>query len=283
MGLTSTNALVTFDRATPGNASQPVSITGLLFTNEQILGIDRRPATGQLVDLGSSGNLYALHSGSGAASFVSVLSGAALTGNSFGVDLNPVVDRLRLTSNSGQNLRVNVDTGAATVDGALNGASSWIAAAAYFNNFASATSTTLYGIDTVQDALLIQAPPNNGTQTLVGALSVNSGGMAGFDHQRSERIDLCGPEQQRHRQELFLQHPPEHRRGHRSRRLRLRRQHGGSGAAAGHCRLGRFGAGHLGAVRRRACRVGPARAAAAKNPLIQRNCNAGRAGKAGRL
>ena len=131
--------------------------------------------------LGSSGNLYALHSGSGAASFVSVLSGAALTGNSFGVDFNPVVDRLRLTSNSGQNLRVNVDTGAATVDGALNGASSSIVAAAYSNNFAGATSTTLYGIDTVQDALFIQAPPNNGTQTLVGALGVNSSGVAGFD------------------------------------------------------------------------------------------------------
>ena len=34
----------------------------------------------------------------------------------FGVDFNPVPDRLRVVSNTGQNLRINVDTGATTTD-----------------------------------------------------------------------------------------------------------------------------------------------------------------------
>ena len=35
----------------------------------------------------------------------------ALEGTSFGVDFNPTVDRLRVISDTGQNLRVNVDDG----------------------------------------------------------------------------------------------------------------------------------------------------------------------------
>ena len=39
VGLTTTNALVRFDSATPINASLPINITGLVGTNEQIIGI----------------------------------------------------------------------------------------------------------------------------------------------------------------------------------------------------------------------------------------------------
>ena len=44
----------------------------------------------------------------------------ALTGSQFGVDFNPVADRLRVISDSGLNLRINADTGATTTDGAIN-------------------------------------------------------------------------------------------------------------------------------------------------------------------
>ena len=180
VGLTTTNALVTFDSATPTLGSAPVNITGLLF-NEQILGIDLRPATGVLFGLGSTGRLYSLDSATGAATFVSVLTGATLAGISFGVDFNPTVDRLRVTSNAGQNLRINVDTGAVTTDTALNGPTSSVAASAYTNNFAGATTTTLYDISSATDTLYIQAPPNNGTLSAVGALGVDTSGVAGFD------------------------------------------------------------------------------------------------------
>jgi Domain of unknown function (DUF4394)/PEP-CTERM motif len=181
IGLTSTNALVTFDTAAPANGSAPVTITGLLGANETILGIDRRAANGLLYGLGSSGRIYTLNSSTGAATFTSVLAGAALSGTAFGVDFNPVADRLRVTSNAGQNLRIDVSTGAATVDSPLNGPTTSLAAAAYTNNVAGATTTTLYGISAATDTLYIQNPPNNGTLVAVGSLGFDTTGVTGFD------------------------------------------------------------------------------------------------------
>lgn len=180
VGLTTTNALVTFDSTSPMNASLPIDITGLML-GEQILGIDLRPATGALFGLASSGRVYTLNPGTGAATFVSMITGASLSGTSFGVDFNPTVDRLRVTSNAGQNLRINVDTGAVIVDGALNGATTNLSASAYTNNFAGATRTTLFGIGSAADMLYTQAPPNSGTLTAVGALGVDTSAVAGFD------------------------------------------------------------------------------------------------------
>ncbi len=180
VGLTTTNALVSFDSSTPTQAGALMSITGLVGADERILGIDLRPATGAIYGLGSAGNLYTLNAMTGAATFVSGLS-TALSGTSFGVDFNPLVDRLRITSNAGQNLRTNVATGAATVDGALNGATTSISASAYTNNFAGTTSTALYGINGSAGMLYTQAPPNNGTLTAVGSLGVAASNVAGFD------------------------------------------------------------------------------------------------------
>ena len=181
VGLTSTNALVTFDTATPLNAAAPINITGLIGANETILGIDRRPATGVLYGLGSSGRLYTLNTLTGAATFASQISGATLSGTAFGVDFNPVPDRLRVTSNAGQNLRIDVTTGVATIDAALNGPTTSLAGSAYTNNFAGAVSTTLYGISSATDSLYVQSPPNNGTLVLVGALGFDTVAVTGFD------------------------------------------------------------------------------------------------------
>ena len=181
VGLTSTNALVTFDTATPLNAAAPINITGLIGASETILGIDRRPATGVLYGLGSSGRLYTLNTLTGAATFASQISGATLSGTAFGVDFNPVPDRLRVTSNAGQNLRIDVTTGVATIDAALNGPTTSLAGSAYTNNFAGAVSTTLYGISSATDSLYVQSPPNNGTLVLVGALGFDTVAVTGFD------------------------------------------------------------------------------------------------------
>ena len=53
--------------------------------------------------------------------------------------------------------------------------------AAYTNNVRAATSTTLYDVDTARDALVIQAPPNDGVLATVGALGVNLAGPLAFD------------------------------------------------------------------------------------------------------
>jgi hypothetical protein len=114
-----------------------------------------------------------------------------LSGNAFGVDFNPQADRLRIVSDTQQNLRVNVATGVAVVDGALNPAAPNVGAAAYTNNVAGAAFTSLYTIDATTDTLNLQNPPNAGTQVTVGALGVNVTNLAGFDIARGTNRALA--------------------------------------------------------------------------------------------
>lgn len=176
--LTNNNTLVNFDTLTPGMTSS-VSITGLAG-GDFLSGIDSRPANGALFGLavsGTTGRLYTIDRVTGAASLQSTIS-TALSGNFFGVDFNPTVDRLRLVSDTGQNLRINVDSGAAIIDGALQyaagdpnaGTPPQVVAAAYSNNFATALSTTLYTLDLATQSLVTQAPPNAGTLNTIGSL-----------------------------------------------------------------------------------------------------------------
>ena len=107
----------------------------------------------------------------------------ALSGANFGVDFNPVADRLRVVSNTGQNLRINVATGATTTDAVINRASgpASLLAAAYTNNFAGTSATALYDIDGLTDVLALQSPPNDGTLVNVGSIGVDITGFADLD------------------------------------------------------------------------------------------------------
>lgn len=177
--LTNNNVLVNFDTLSPGTTSS-VTITGLVG-GDFLSGIDSRPANGSLFGFaanGTTGRLYSVDRMTGVASLRSTIS-EALNGTFFGVDFNPTVDRLRVVSDTGQNLRVNVDTGATTPDGALQyaagdpnvGTTPQVVAAAYSNNFATAVSTTLYTLDLATQSLLTQSPPNAGTLNTIGSLS----------------------------------------------------------------------------------------------------------------
>lgn len=173
------NGLIIFNPETGVSVTKPI---GVLQTGETILGIDMRPANGQLFALGSSSRLYTINASSGIATVVNGMPFTpALSGTSFGLDFNPTVDRIRVVSNSGQNLRLNPVTGAALMDGGLNPGSPMVDAAAYTNNFAGATITTLYDIDVQADVLYTQNPPNNGTLVSVGPLGVNVTAQNGFD------------------------------------------------------------------------------------------------------
>ncbi len=179
--VSSTNNLLIFNLTAPAT---PVSkaITGLQ-AGENILGIDMRPATGQLYALGSTSRLYTINMSSGAATAVGTVPfTTALAGTSFGFDFNPLVDRIRVISNTGQNLRLDPNTGLiAAVDGALNPGTPAASAAAYTNNFAGTTATTLFVVDVTTDKLYIQNPPNNGTLVEVGNLNINVETDNGFD------------------------------------------------------------------------------------------------------
>ena len=179
----STNQLVRFDTATPGTVSTIGTITGLQV-GETILGIDFRPLNGQLYGLGSTSRLYTININTGAATQVGTAGAFTLSGTDFAFDFNPVPDRIRVISNTGQNLRLNPIDGTLTAtDTPLNPGTPAVTAAAYTNNFAGTTTTTLYDIDSTSDTLNIQNPPNNGTLVLVGALGVNITSSNGFDIQ----------------------------------------------------------------------------------------------------
>lgn len=175
------NNLLIFNPDRPGTpVSKPISG---LQPNEEVLGLDMRPATGQLYALGSSSRFYVINMSSGAAAAVSPTAFTpALSGSSFGFDFNPTVDRIRIVSNNGQNLRAHPTTGAIVmVDGSLNPGTPAVDAVAYTNSFAGSTSTTLYDIDVLLDKLFIQNPPNNGTLVEVGDLGPNADARNGFD------------------------------------------------------------------------------------------------------
>jgi hypothetical protein len=158
------------------------AITGL-NAGDNIVGIDFRPATSQLYALGASSRIYTINLGNGAATQVGASAfSPALMGTDFGFDFNPTVDRIRIVSNTGQNLRLNPITGAvAAVDSTLNPGMPQVSAAAYTNNFAGATATKLFVMDHNADRLFEQNPPNNGVLVNVGALGIDIPSSNGFD------------------------------------------------------------------------------------------------------
>jgi hypothetical protein len=185
VALGSGNTLRSFDSATPATISAPIAVTGLQ-SGETLLGIDFRPQTGQLYGLGSTSRLYVINTTTGAATQVGSAGTFTLSGSSFGFDFNPTVDRIRVVSNTGQNLRLNPNDGTlSATDTPLAFASGTgvpsVVGAAYTNNFAGATTTTLYDLDSGVDSLFTQSPPNNGTLNLVGSVGVGFGDLAGFD------------------------------------------------------------------------------------------------------
>jgi hypothetical protein len=154
LALTDNNTLLRFDSATPATTTS-TSITNL-NTGESVLGIDYRPANGLLYAVTNQNRLLTINGTSGAATFVANLTAdptdatnpfTDLNGTSFGVDFNPVPDRLRVVSNTEQNLRINPNNGLVITDAALSPGNPSVVASAYQNNFAGTTATTLYGLD----------------------------------------------------------------------------------------------------------------------------------------
>jgi len=188
LATTADNRLVRFDRSSLKVRSR-TAITGLA-AGEKILGIDVRPANGQLYLVGSTNRVYTVNTTTGAATAVGSGPFTPALSGTVGVDFNPTVDRLRIVTSTGQNLRINPDTGAvAATDKNLayaaddrNGkATAKVSHAAYTNNFVGATSTKLYDIDTALDILAIQDPPNDGTLRTVGRLKLDAGDQGAFD------------------------------------------------------------------------------------------------------
>ena len=198
VAVTASNKLLKFNAGRPGRILTTLNITGLQ-AGETLLGIDYRVAKDQLYALGSSGRLYTLNVDTAIASAVGTPFAVKLDGTQFGFDFNPAVDRIRVVSNTGQNLRLHPDTGAVVdsnptlegvqTDGKLAyaagdmnfGKSPMTVGAAYSYNKADTRITTNFALDAASGALVTQGSregimpavsPNTGQLFTIGSLGL---------------------------------------------------------------------------------------------------------------
>lgn len=196
-GVSSTGDLFRFDVNSPSN----VQVMGNLGVVTE--AIDFRPGTNTLygIDVGpNTTQVYTINITTGAATpvgpgFNSSGAGYDLAAASgIGFDFNPTTlqfdssMRIRVVGTNGSNLRLNSSTGLIeVVDGALqfgNGNSAFVDAAAYINNNPTMGGTTqLFDMDSRNNALLLQSPPNDGTLATVGnfGLTIDANSGIGFD------------------------------------------------------------------------------------------------------
>ena len=222
--------LLRFSSATPGSVMS-VAITGLV-AGETLAGIDYRPQTGQLFALGISdiadnGTLYVLDPQTGAAAIVGAASTVAFVDSAgsmvdlpavvsgYGFDFNPTVDRIRVTTQTGLNFRINPNNGApvdgnlndaanppagTNTDARVNGGASGVSGAAYTNSFGQSLTggvTTQYVIDSVSNSVFVQNPPNSGTVTAgvairIGDVPLDFTEVSGFDIPSDVRTATSG-------------------------------------------------------------------------------------------
>lgn len=190
----SASNLVSFDSAAPGILLSNTPISGI-STQHVLRAIDFRPANGALyaVSTDSTDNeaaqLYTIDLATGVAT--SVGGGFTLTGNTstrVSIDFNPVVDRLRVVTGTGQSYRVNAASGDLVAQDTNISGSPLISGIAYSDNVAGATQTTLYAYDFIGDNLgtiggLNGVPsPNGGTFTVIGSSGITTFNAGlGFD------------------------------------------------------------------------------------------------------
>lgn len=190
VGLTANNTMVRFLDSAPATIVTTATITGV-DANETLVGIDFRPLTGQLYGVGvnataSTATLYLIDpqgaTGTATATRVGATTGViayaatvfpdpGTTG--YGVDFNPSVDRIRVTTASGLNFRINPLTGGPVdalpgtdgiqADTALTGAATGLDGVAYTSGPSVMGATSEYGIDATTNALYLVTNPNGGT------------------------------------------------------------------------------------------------------------------------
>ncbi len=211
-----------------------VATTGVT-AGEVLVGLDFRPQTGQLYGLGvdamtDTATLYLIDPQTGAATAVGVTGQIAYVDATgmpvdlpaatagYGFDFNPTVDRVRVTTGTGLNFRVNPFTGGPVdgnlnvtatppagmnTDGPINGlpvGSTGVTGAAYTNNFGQSLSggvTTQFVLDAQSDRLFIQNPPNAGTLTVplaitLGGTTLDFTAVNGFDIPSDVRVTASG-------------------------------------------------------------------------------------------
>lgn len=208
--VTASHQLVSFNAGHPQKLLSNKPLAGLP-AGAEVVGIDFRVAKGVLFALareGAGARLYTIDTASGRMTPVGAPLAAPLEAGEVGFDFNPTVDRIRVVTTGGQNLRLHPDTGA-IVDGnpdlpglqqdtrlsyarsdTAAGKTPAIVGVGYTYNKTDAKITTNYAIDAAAGTLVFQgskegvAPmvsPNTGFLTTVGKLGIDAFERAAFD------------------------------------------------------------------------------------------------------
>lgn len=179
VGLSGENELHWLDTAS-WTRTGGVTVTGV---EGRLLGIDVRPADGQLYGVFADGTLARIDPKTGVATKVSTLATKLADGVAATVDFNPVADKLRVMGSDGTSLRVTVDSGEVVTDGSHAyeaGTAPNVIAGAYTNSYKGTEKTKLFNIDGANGWLVLQDPPNDGKLNPVGEIGVKPTEV-GFD------------------------------------------------------------------------------------------------------
>jgi hypothetical protein len=199
--------LVRFNAGQPQTVLQRLPLKGLA-PGEQLVGLDFRVARGVLYALTSGGQLCTLDTVTGQLQPVGSAVPALKQAGRTGFDFNPVADRVRVVTESGQNLRLHPDTGAvAATDPPLQWTTSTprIAGAAYTYNQKNDKLTTNYAIDLATGSLVTQGThesvqpavsPNTGRLFTVGPLGTGPVDDVAFDITDTDNTALAALRQQ---------------------------------------------------------------------------------------
>ncbi|WP_411028161.1 DUF4394 domain-containing protein [Shimia sp. FJ5] len=157
---------------------------------DKLLGIDLRPATGQLIGVTAGFDIVEIDPMTGKAMVISTMDKELpIMGDApVIVDFNPKANKLRFMSGT-TNHRVDIESGAVTVDGSLAfeeadmhaGEAPAIVAAAYINSYGKPDATAMYDIDSTIVALIQQTSPNDGTLAAIGKLGIDAADTYAFD------------------------------------------------------------------------------------------------------
>ncbi len=197
--VTAGNELIKFNAGQPGRILERKPLIGI-SAGDRLVGIDFRVARGVLYGLAQTGRLYTIDTTTGIArSLTAPPLDMQLVGDGVGMDFNPAVDRIRVVTSTGQNLRIHPDTGVMIdgsnmllgvqpditlnyVPGDANAARRPnVAGAAYTYNKQNEKITTLYVIDRALGNLAMQGSkegstpfvsPDTGQLTTIGSLGL---------------------------------------------------------------------------------------------------------------
>lgn len=182
-GLDGGNNLVEFGTRSPDRVRRR-PITGLQ-EGEILVGLDFRPADDRLLGVGSSSRVYFIDTNLSAATAVAGPFVPPLGGEAFGVSIDPVSDRIRVHGSEGQNLRLSPAGAVAAVDPPLAYAPGDPGAITAPRITGSAhtigSPTTLFGIDSNRDVLVVLPSADVGVARTVGPLEMNTSDDVGFE------------------------------------------------------------------------------------------------------